>query len=143
MRKKDKIKLLQFEVTNLTLKLANLSNENDKLIKYTELMETTLKMVLNEELDYNKQIKELKTSNHMLEKEILKKDQLLEIKENQRRKAIGKVSSLTRKLKKIEEEKEGQNEIIKSFAKETRQLKDLVKTNKDARTYLKGKSERE
>lgn len=143
MKKKDKIKLLQYEVTNLTLKLANLSNENDKMINNTERLEMLLKRALNEATEAGKKIQELKTSNHMLEKEILKKDQLLEIKENQRRKAIGKVSSLTRKLKKIENEKEGQNEIIKNFAKETRQLKDLIKTNKDARTYLKGKSERE
>jgi len=143
MRKKDKIKLLEYEVTNLTLKLANLRNKNDNLIKYTEMLETSLKSTLNEELDYNKQIRELKTSNHLLEREILSQKQLIEIKENQRRKAIGKVSSLTRKLNKLEYEKEGQNEIIKSFVKETRQLKDLVKTNKDARVYLKGKSERE
>lgn len=136
-------KYLELEVTNLTLKLAKLRNKIDDMTNYINQLEMLLKCTLNETTEANKTIRELKTSNHMLEKEILSQKQLIEIKENQRRKAIGKVSSLTRKLKKAEEEKEGQNEIIKSFAKETRQLKDLVRTNKDARTYLKGKSERE
>lgn len=143
MRKKEKIKLLEFETVNMNIKIGHLRNKIDDMTNYINQLETLLKCTLNETTEANKQIQELKTSNHLLEREILSQKQLIEIKEGQRRKAIGKVSSLTRRLNKLEEEKEGQNEIIKSFVKETRQLKDLVKTNKDARTYLKGKSERE
>ena len=143
MRKKDKIKMLEFEATNMTIKIAHLRNKIDDMTNYINQLETLLKCTLNETTEANKQIQELKTANHLLEREILSKVQLLEIKENQRRKSVGKVSSLTKKLKKIEEEKEGQNEIIKSFVKENHNLKDLVKSNKDARIYLKGKSERE
>ena len=143
MRKKEKIKLLEYEVTNLTLKLTNLKNENVNLIKYMELMETTLKSTSNELTKANKTIEEQKTEIMLLKKEILKKEQLIEIKENQRRKSAGKVGDLTKKIKKLQGEKEGQNEIIKSFAKENTNLKGLVKSNKDARAYLKGKTERE
>ena len=143
MRKKEKIKLLEYEVTNLTLKLTNLKNENVNLIKYMELMETTLKSTSNELTKANKTIEEQKTEIMLLKKEILKKEQLIEIKENQRRKSAGKVGDLTKKIKKLQGEKEGQNEIIKSFAKENTNLKGLVKSNKDARAYLKGKAERE
>ena len=143
MRKKEKIKLLEYETTNLTLKLTNLKNENVNLIKYTELMETTLKSTSNELTGANKTIEEQKTEIMLLKKEILKKEQLIEIKENQRRKSAGKVGDLTKKIKKLQDEKEGQNEIIKSFIKENKNLKGLVKSNKDARAYLKGKAERE
>ena len=143
MRKKEKIKLLEYEVTNLTLKLTNLKNENVNLIKYMELMETTLKSTSNELTGANKTIEEQKTEIMLLKKEILKKEQLIEIKENQRRKSAGKVGDLTKKIKKLQDEKEGQNEIIKSFVKENKNLKGLVKSNKDARAYLKGKAERE
>ena len=143
MRKKEKIKLLEYEATNLTLKLTNLKNENVNLIKYMELMETTLKSTSNELTGANKTIEEQKTEIMLLKKEILKKEQLIEIKENQRRKSAGKVGDLTKKIKKMQDEKEGQNEIIKSFIKENKNLKGLVKSNKDARAYLKGKAERE
>ena len=143
MRKKEKIKLLEYEATNLTLKLTNLKNENVNLIKYMELMETTLKSTSNELTGANKTIEEQKTEIMLLKKEILKKEQLIEIKENQRRKSAGKVGDLTKKIKKLQDEKEGQNEIIKSFIKENKNLKGLVKSNKDARAYLKGKAERE
>ena len=143
MRKKEKIKLLEYETTNLTLKLTNLKNENVNLIKYMELMETTLKSTSNELTGANKTIEEQKTEIMLLKKEILKKEQLIEIKENQRRKSAGKVGDLTKKIKKLQDEKEGQNEIIKSFVKENKNLKGLVKSNKDARTYLRGKAERE
>ena len=143
MRKKDKIKLLEFETTNMTIKIGHLRNKIDNMANYINQLETLLKCTLNEATECNKKISELKIANHLLEEQLIYKEQLLEEKEHQRRKAIGKVSSLIKKLNKIEKEKEGQNEIIKSFVKETRQLKDLVKTNKDARTYLKGKSEHE
>ena len=143
MRKKEKIKMLEFETTNMTIKIGHLRNKIDDMTNYINQLETLLKCTLNETTETNKQIQKLKTANHLLENELLSKKQLIEIKENQRRKAIGKISSLTRKLNKLEEEKEGQNEIIKSFVKENHKLKDLVRTNKDARTYLKGKSERE
>ena len=109
MRKKEKIKLLEYEATNLTLKLTNLKNENVNLIKYMELMETTLKSTSNELTGANKTIEEQKTEIMLLKKEILKKEQLIEIKENQRRKSAGKVGDLTKKIKKLQDEKEGQN----------------------------------
>jgi len=143
MRKKDKIKLLEYEVTNMTLKLANLKNEQEDMINYTKQLEKLLKCTLNETIECNKKINELKIANHLLEEQLIYKEQLLEEKEHQRRKSVGKVSALTKKLNQLENEKKGQNEIIKSFVKENHNLKDLVKSNKDARVYLKGKSERE
>ena len=100
-------------------------------------------MAENNVLEANKIIEEQKTEMIMLKKEILAKEQLIEIKENQRRKSAGKVGDLTKKIQKLQDEKEGQNEIIKSFARENTNLKGLVKSNKDARAYLRGKAERE
>ena len=143
MRKKEKIRLLELEIVNLNTKLANLRSENDNMINNTRELQMCLKSVLNELTEYDTQIKELKTANHILENKALMQKQQLELKETARRKGVGKISALTKKLNQLKYEKEGQNEMIKSFVKENRELKDLVKTNKDARIYLKGKNERE
>ena len=120
-----------------------LNRVNNELVEYANKVRKTLENTLNELTEANKTIEEQKTEIMLLKKEILKKEQLIEIKENQRRKSAGKVGDLTKKIKKLQDEKEGQNEIIKSFARENTNLKGLIKANKDARTYLKGKAERE
>ena len=129
MRKKEKIKLLEFEITNMTLKLAHLRNEKENMINYTKKLETSLKSMSNEILEHNKEITKLKTKIILLKRDILSESQIVEIRDNT--------------ISKLEEEKLKQNEMIKDLVKENHRLKDLVKTNKDARVYLKGKSERE
>ena len=121
----------------------NLNDVIEKMTICTNNLQNTLKSTSNELTEANKTIEEQKTEIMLLKKEILKKEQLIEIKENQRRKSAGKVGDLTKKIQKLQDEKEGQNEIIKIFARENTNLKGLVKSNKDARTYLRGKAERE
>ena len=149
-KSRELVEHLNLEIVNLTMSLQKERTINDdlnnillKTINNTKELKKSLKNALNEVTKANNIIEEQKTEIIMLKKEILAKEQLIEIKENQRRKSAGKVGDLTKKIKKLQDEKEGQNEIIKSFAKENTNLKGLVKSNKDARTYLRGKAERE
>lgn len=149
-KNRELVEHLNLEIVNLTMSLQkeraindDLSNVLLKTINNTKEIKKSLKNALNEVTKGNNIIEEQKTEIIMLKKEILAKEQLIEIKENQRRKSAGKVGDLTKKIKKLQDEKEGQNEIIKSFARENTNLKGLVKSNKDARTYLRGKAERE
>lgn len=121
----------------------NLSNIIADMTKCIKELKTTLKSTSKEVTEANKIIEEQKTEIMLLKKEIFAKEQLIEIKENQRRKSAGKVGDLTKKIQKLQDEKEGQNEIIKSLNRDNVNLKGLVKSNKDARNYLKGKAERE
>ena len=129
MRKKVKIKLLEYEVTDKTIKIAHLRNEKENMINYTKKLETSLKTMSNEILEHNKEITKLKTKIILLKRDILCESQIVEIRDNT--------------ISELEKEKLEQNEIIRNLIKENHRLKDLVKTNKDARVYLKGKSERE
>ena len=149
-KSRELVEHLKFEIVNLTMSLQKEKTINDdlnnillKMINNTKELKKSLKNTLNEVTKVNNIIEEQKTEIIMLKKEILSKEQLIEIKENQRRKSAGKVGDLTKKIHKLQDEKEGQNEIIKSFVKENKNLKGLVKSNKDARTYLRGKAERE
>lgn len=149
-KNRELVEHLNLEIVNLTMSLqkerainGDLNGILLKTINNTKELKKLLKNALNEVTEANKIIQEQKTEIIMLKKEILSKEQLIEIKENQRRKSAGKVGDLTKKIKKLQYEKEGQNEIIKSFARENANLKGLVKSNKDARTYLRGKAERE
>jgi chromosome segregation ATPase len=121
----------------------NLSNIIADMTNCIKELKTTLKSASNEVTEANKTIEEQKTEIMLLKKEIFAKEQLIEIKENQRRKSAGKVGDLTKKIQKLQDEKDGQNEIIKSLNRDNVNLKGLVKANKDARNYLKGKAERE
>lgn len=149
-KKRELVEHLKLEIVNVENKYfkekalnGDLNNIIKKMTICTNNLQNTLKSTSNELTEANKTIEEQKTEIMLLKKEILKKEQLIEIKENQRRKSAGKVGDLTKKIKKLQDEKEGQNEIIKSFVKENKNLKGLVKANKDARTYLRGKAERE
>lgn len=149
-RKRVLVERLKLEIVNVENKYIKekalnsvLNNIIGKMTICTDELQNTLKSILNELTEANKTIEEQKTEIMLLKKEILKKEQLIEIKENQRRRSAGKVGDLTKKIKKMQDEKEGQNEIIKSFARENTNLKGLVKANKDARAYLRGKAERE
>lgn len=128
-----KEKALNEDLSNIIANMTNCIKE----------LKTMLKSTSKEVTEANKIIEEQKTEIMLLKKEILKKEQLIEIKENQRRKNAGKVGDLTKKIQKLQDEKEGQNEIIKSLNRDNVNLKGLVKANKDARNYLKGKAERE
>ena len=149
-KNRDLVDYLNLEIVNLTNRLEKEKHFNNDLNDVVANMancinelKTTLKSTSNELTKVNKTIEEQKTEIMLLKKEILKKEQLIEIKENQRRKSAGKVGDLTKKIKKLQDEKEGQNEIIKSLNRDNTNLKGLVKTNKDARAYLRGKAERE
>ena len=99
------------------------------MINNIEMLQTLLKSTLNEVAEYKNKVRELKLSNELLEKEILKKDELIKEKETQRRKSVGKVSSLKKKLNKMADDKVGLNEIVKSLCKDNVELKNMVKTN--------------
>lgn len=149
-RKRELVEHLKLEIVNIEKKYFmeralkdELNRVNNELVEYANKVRKTLENTLNELTEANKTIEEQKTEIMLLKKEIFSKEQLIEIKENQRRKSAGKVGDLTKKIKKLQDEKEGQNEIIKSFARENTNLKGLVKANKDARVYLRGKAERE
>jgi chromosome segregation ATPase len=149
-RKRELVEHLRLEIVNIEnkyMKEKALNNDLSTIIENmticTDKLQNTLKSTSNKLTEANKTIEEQKTEIMLLKKEILKKEQLIEIKENQRRKSAGKVGDLTKKIQKLQDEKEGQNEIIKSFVKENKNLKGLVKANKDARAYLRGKAERE
>lgn len=149
-KKRVLVEHLKLEIVNIENKYikekalnSDLNNVIEKMTICTNDLQNTLKSISNELTEANKTIEEQKTEIMLLKKEILKKEQLIEIKENQRRKSAGKVGDLTKKIKKLQDEKDGQNEIIKSFARENTNLKGLVKANKDARAYLRGKAERE
>lgn len=128
-----KEKALNEDLSNIIANMTNCIKE----------LKTMLKSTSKEVTEANKIIEEQKTEIMLLKKEIFAKEQLIEIKENQRRKNAGKVGDLTKKIQKLQDEKEGQNEIIKSLNRDNVNLKGLVKANKDARNYLKGKAERE
>lgn len=149
-RKRELVEHLKLEIVNIEKKYMNekalnsdLNNVLEKMTICTEELQNELKNISNEFIKATETIEEQKTEIMLLKKEVFAKEQLIEIKENQRRKSAGKVGDLTKKIKKLQDEKEGQNEIIKSFARENTNLKGLVKSNKDARTYLRGKAERE
>ena len=149
-KKRELVEHLKLEIVNVENKYfkekalnGDLNNIIKKMTICTNNLQNTLKSTSNELTEANKIIEEQKTEIMLLKKEMFAKEQLIEIKENQRRKSAGKVGDLTKKIQKLQDEKEGQNEIIKSFVKENKNLKGLVKSNKDARAYLRGKAERE
>lgn len=149
-KNRDLVDFLKIENVNLNSKLQKEKAINDDLSNVMLNMTNTikelkksLKSTSNGLIEANKTNSDLKSEIILLKKEILKKDELLELKEKQRRKSAGKVGDLTKKIAKIKIEKEGQNEIIKNLNHDNVKLKALVKTNKNAKEYLKGKSERE
>lgn len=149
-KKRVLVEHLKLEIVNIENKYmkekalnGDLNDIIEKMTICTDELQNALKSTSNDLVQANKIIEEQKTEIMLLKKEIFAKEQLIEIKENQRRKSAGKVGDLTKKIKKLQDEKEGQNEIIKSFVRENTNLKGLVKSNKDARVYLRGKAERE
>lgn len=128
--KKD---MLLLQVNNLTIEKEQLKN---KITGLERLAEHNYK-VAN---DYGKQIEDLniklseyKTSNILLEKEILKKDQLLEIKEKQRREVAGKVGGLEKSNNKLKEDNKEFKKKIKELEKEL-DKRYIIKTIPSGRT---------
>ena len=120
-----------------------LRNKNKEKDKYIETLETTLETALNDVKNDNIKINSLLTEVKLLKNETLELKQLVEIKENQRRKTAGKVGGLTKENKELNDRIIGLNELVKSLNKDVCHFRDLSKTNKSAKSYLKGKAERE
>lgn len=129
----NKRKYLELEVVNLTKKNTKLETEKEKLKNYIDNIETSLKSMSNELREVNTKLSEYKTSNILLEKEILKKDQLLEIKEQQRRESAGKLGGLIKENNKLKEEKKEFKAKIKELEKEL-DKRYIIKTIPSGRT---------
>lgn len=111
--------------------------------KYIKTLETSLESALNDVKSNDIRINSLLTEVKLLKNENLELKQLIEIKESQRRKNAGKVGGLTKENKELNDRIIGLNELVKSLNKDVCHFRDLSKTNKSAKTYLKGKAERE
>ena len=120
-----------------------LRNKNKEKDKYIEALETSLETALNDVKNNNVKINSLLTEVKLLKNENLELKQLVEIKESQRRKNAGKVGGLTKENKELNDRIIGLNELVKSLNKDVCHFRDLSKTNKSAKSYLKGKAERE
>ena len=92
---------LKLENVNLTMKNANLSVELSKEINKSSMLEKSLNNILNELTETNKKLSEYKTANILLEKDLLKKIQLLEIKDNKHKE---EKKELNKKIKELEKE---------------------------------------
>ena len=107
------------------------------------MLETSLETALNDVKNGNTKTNSLLTEVKLLKNENLELKQLVEIKENQRRKNAGKAGGLAKKNKELNDRIIGLNELVKSLNKDVSHFRDIARTNKSAKTYLKGKAERE
>ena len=140
---KKKVKGLVDTISCLMDENADLRNKNKEKDKYIEELETSLETALDDVKKGNARINSLLTEAKLLKNENLELKQLVEIKENQRRKNAGKVGGLTKENKELNDRIIGLNELVKSLNKDVCHFRDLSKTNKSAKSYLKGKAERE
>ena len=109
--KNNKVDMLLLQVNNLTIEKEQLKNKItglERLADYNYNVANDLEVKLNE----------YKTSNILLEREILKKDQLLKIKEEQRRKVAGKVGGLEKSNNNLKDENKEFKKKIKELEKE-------------------------
>lgn len=135
--KNNKVEYLKLENINLTQKNINLNVKLSEEINKSNELETLLKSTLNELTEVNTKNNELKTSNILLEKEVLKKIQLIEIKDNQHKE---EKKELNKKIKELEKELDkryiikklpsgrppkGQKMSIKSSAVQSKIIKNL------------------
>ena len=98
LRNKEYLKL---EIVNLTRKYDNLNVKYIDMTNKSSSLETLLNSTLNELTEANTKINELKTSNILLEKEVLKQKQLIEIKDNKHKE---EKKELNKKIKELEKE---------------------------------------
>ena len=98
LRNKEYLKL---EIVNLTRRYDNLNIKYTDMINKSSSLETLLNSALNELTEANTKINELKTSNILLEKEVLKQKQLIEIKDNKYKE---EKKELNKKIKELEKE---------------------------------------
>lgn len=140
----NKRKYLELEVVNLSAKNSDLKAQLVFTEEYSNKLETNLKSVSNELTKANAEISELKTSIISLKKESLKKDQLLEIKEQQRRESAGKLGGLTKENNKLKEEKKEFKAKIKELEKELdkRYIIKTLKPTKPTKQTMSIKSSR-
>lgn len=135
--KNNKIEYLKLENVNLAQKNANLSVKLSEEINKSSELETLLNSTLNELTQANTKNNELKTSNILLEREILKKTQLIEIKDNKHKE---EKKELNKKIKELEKELDkryiikklpsgrkpkGQTMSIKSSSVQSKIIRDL------------------
>ena len=128
---------LKLEIVNLTRKYDNLNIKLIDMKNKSSSLETLLNSVSNELTEANTKINELKTSNILLEREILKKTQLIEIKDNKHKE---EKKELNKKIKELEKEldkryiiktipsgrpRKGQTMSIKSSAVQSKIIKDI------------------
>lgn len=139
----DTIKEIKKALSCITQENDDLRNKNKEKDKYIEALEMSLETALNDVKKGNTRINSLLTEVKLLKNENLELKQLVEIKENQRRKNAGKVGGLTKENKELNDRIIGLNELVKSLNKDVCHFRDLSKTNKSAKSYLKGKAERE
>lgn len=116
--KNNKVDMLLLQVNNLTIEKQQLKNKVTGLERLAEHNYNVANDYEKQIQDLNIKLSEYKTSNILLEKEILKKDQLLEIKEEQRRKAAGKVGGLEKSNNNLKEENKEFKKKIKELEKE-------------------------
>ena len=134
---KNKVEYLKLENVNLTLKNTNLSVELSKEINKSSMLEKSLNSILNELTEANTKLSEYKTANILLEKEVLKKIQLIEIKDNKHKE---EKKELNKKIKELEKELDkryiikklpsgrtpkGQKMAIKSSSVQSRIIKEI------------------
>ena len=98
---KNKVEYLKLENVNLTLKNANLSSDLSKALNKVEMLEKSLNNILCELTEANTKLSEYNTVNILLEKEVLKKIQLIEIKDNKHKE---EKKELNKKIKELEKE---------------------------------------
>ena len=94
---------LKLEIVNLTRKNDNLNVKLIDMTNKSSSLETLLNSTLNELTEANTKIEELKTSNILLEKEVLKQKQLIEIKDNKHKEENKEYEA---KIKELEKELE-------------------------------------
>lgn len=114
------LKLFKYRgmVDTLTKEVEKLKKENKRLKDRNVELGVINGCYYDELQDSAIKLEEYKTSNILLEKEILKKDQQLKLKESQRRKNACKVGGLTKENNKLKEENKEFKKKIKELEKE-------------------------
>lgn len=139
-------------VEHLTLELSSEKSKNEKLktehnvlkeyIKELENASATYKAMFLKQCELNEnlqtKLKEYKTSNSILEEQLIEKNNQLEISESKRRELVAKTDGLTKEKNKLKKDLDSAREIIKKENK----LNFIYKNRKDVKEYGKLKNER-
>lgn len=115
---RNKVDMLTLQNNNLGIKNAKLETQNEKLENNIKALKTSLESTLNEVTELNTKLSEYKTANILLEKELLKKNQIIEIKEAQRKKNACKLGGLSKENNKLKNENKEFKAEVKELKKE-------------------------